>query len=473
MAVTIPPTKEHKETFTHMTVSVFDLFKIGIGPSSSHTVGPMKAARMFALGLAERGLLPRTTQVRAELYGSLGATGKGHGSDKAVMLGLEGEEPHSVDIEGIEPRLHQIRATQRLRMLGRQPIEFVEKQHLLFKRTSLPFHPNGMRFYAFDENGGELVARTYYSVGGGFVVDEREEGGAGNELQSMSIPFDNAEELLHQCKRHHMSISQVMWENEKAWRPEAEVRQGLLDIWHVMQECVRRGTQSHGILPGGMRVRRRAAELYRKLVEHPERNLQDPLNVMDWVNAYAIAVNEENAAGGRVVTAPTNGAAGIIPAVLHYYARFTPEANEDGVVRFLLAAGAIGTLYKKNASISGADVGCQGEVGVACSMAAAGLAEVRGGTPDQVENAAEIGMEHNLGLTCDPVGGLVQIPCIERNAMGAIKAINAARIALRGDGKHYVSLDKVIKTMRETGADMKTKYKETARGGLAVNVIEC
>jgi L-serine dehydratase len=458
-----------------MTVSVFDLFKIGIGPSSSHTVGPMKAARMFALGLAERGLLPLVAGVRIELYGSLGATGKGHGSDKAVMLGLEGGEPQSIDIEGIEPRLHAIRAQSELRLLGVHPISFVEKQHLLFKRTSLPYHPNGMTFYAFAADGSELYARTYYSVGGGFVVDEAAAGPDRivEEVRLVPLPFDDAEELLHQCKRHHLTIGQVMMENEKALRPEAEVREGLLTIWHVMQECVRRGTQAGGILPGGMRVRRRAAELYRKLVEHPERNLQDPLNVMDWVNVYAIAVNEENAAGGRVVTAPTNGAAGIIPAVLHYYTRFVPGADDDGVVRFLLAAGAIGGLYKKNASISGADVGCQGEVGVACSMAAAGLAEVRGGTPDQVENAAEIGMEHNLGLTCDPVGGLVQIPCIERNAMGAVKAINAARIALRGDGKHYVSLDKVIKTMRETGADMKTKYKETARGGLAVNVIEC
>jgi L-serine dehydratase len=440
----------------------------------------MKAARMFALGLEARGLLSATTALRVELYGSLGATGKGHGSDKAVLLGLEGDEPHNVAIAGIEARLHALRASQQLCLLGVQPITFVEKQHLLFKKTSLPYHPNGMRFYAFGEEGRELYARTYYSVGGGFVVDETAADDGGSSTAAVAalpppvpLPFDTGEELLVQCKRHHLSISQVMLENEKALRPEAEVRQGLLDIWHVMQECVRHGTLADGILPGGMRVRRRAAELYRKLVEHPERNLQDPLAVMDWVNVYAIAVNEENAAGGRVVTAPTNGAAGIIPAVLHYYARFIPGANDEGVIRFLLAAAAIGALYKKNASISGADVGCQGEVGVACSMAAAGLAEVRGGTPDQVENAAEIGMEHNLGLTCDPVGGLVQIPCIERNAMGAVKAINAARIALRGDGKHYVSLDKVIKTMRETGADMKTKYKETARGGLAVNVIEC
>jgi L-serine dehydratase len=455
----------------------------------------MKAARLFALGLETRGLLAQTVEVRAELYGSLGATGKGHGSDKAVILGLEGEEPQSVHIEGIEERLHAIRASQSLRLLGLHPIEFVEKQHLLFKRTSLPYHPNGMCFIALDALGRELYARTYYSVGGGFVVDEdaaraEQNGGAGEapvrlveELRPVPYPFDNGDELLEQCKRHRLAISQVMLENEKALclqagaaspaEAEAQVRAGLLAIWAVMQECVRRGCGADGLLPGGMRVRRRAAEIYRKLVEHPERNLQDPLNVMDWVNVYAIAVNEENAAGGRVVTAPTNGAAGIIPAVLHYYARFVPGADDDGVIRFLLAAAAIGALYKKNASISGADVGCQGEVGVACSMAAGGLAEVRGGTPDQVENAAEIGMEHNLGLTCDPVGGLVQIPCIERNAMGAVKAINASRIALRGDGKHYVSLDKVIKTMRETGADMKTKYKETARGGLAVNVIEC
>jgi L-serine dehydratase len=346
---------------------------------------------------------------------------------------------------------------------------------LLFKRTALPFHPNGMKFYALGAGDEVLAERTYYSVGGGFVVDETAAGGerVKEDDTVLPYPFDSGDELLEICMRHHLSISQVMLENEKAWRTEAEVRAGLLHIWEVMQECVRRGITAKGTLPGGMRVRRRAAELHHKLVARPEAILQDPLNVLDWINMYAIAVNEENAWGGRVVTAPTNGAAGIIPAVLHYYARFVPGANDDGVVRFLLAAGAIGTLYKKNASISGADVGCQGEVGVACSMAAAGLAEVRGGTPDQVENAAEVGMEHNLGLTCDPVGGLVQIPCIERNAMGAIKAINAARIALRGDGKHYVSLDRVIKTMMETGADMKTKYKETARGGLAVNVIEC
>jgi len=458
-----------------MAISVFDLFKIGIGPSSSHTVGPMKAARMFALRLQRDGLLPNVAAVRTELFGSLSATGKGHGSDKAILLGLLGEEPDTVDTTTAVARIDAIRASQRLDLLGVHPITFVEKQHILFRRTALAHHPNGMTMAALNADGAFLDAATYYSVGGGFVVDESAIGAARikEDDTALPYPFDTAAELLMQCQTHRLSISQVMLANEQVWRSEAEIRAGLLRIWAVMQECVQRGVTAEGILPGGMKVKRRAAELYRQLVARPEANLQDPLNVMDWVNVYAIAVNEENAWGGRVVTAPTNGAAGIIPAVLHYYTRFTPGANDDGVIRFLLTAGAIGALYKKNASISGADVGCQGEVGVACSMAAAGLAEVRGGTPDQVENAAEIGMEHNLGLTCDPVGGLVQIPCIERNAMGAIKAINAARIALRGDGTHYVSLDKVIKTMRDTGADMKTKYKETARGGLAVNVIEC
>jgi L-serine dehydratase len=458
-----------------MSISVFDLFKIGIGPSSSHTVGPMKAARLFALRLKADGLLPSVAAVRTELFGSLSATGKGHGTDKAVLLGLLGEEPETVDTSTVVHRIDTIRAERALSLLGEHAISFVEKQHMLYRRNALAYHPNGMTLAALDANGAFLDAATYYSVGGGFVVDEHAAGEdrITEDETVLPYPFDNGEELLTLCKQHGMSISQVMMENEKAWRDEAAIRAGLLQIWAVMQECVRRGVTSDGILPGGMKVKRRAAELYRKLVEHPEANLQDPLSVMDWINVYAIAVNEENAWGGRVVTAPTNGAAGVIPAVLHYYARFVPGANDEGVIRFLLAAGAIGTLYKKNASISGADVGCQGEVGVACSMAAAGLAEVRGGSPAMVANAAEIGMEHNLGLTCDPVGGLVQIPCIERNAMGAVKAINAARIALRGDGTHYVSLDRVIKTMRETGADMKTKYKETARGGLAVNVIEC
>lgn len=458
-----------------MAISVFDLFKIGIGPSSSHTVGPMRAARQFAIRLQEEGAIARTNSIRTELFGSLGATGKGHGSDKAILLGLEGAEPDKIDVTTIEPRLAAIRANQRILLLGEYPIEFVEKEQLLFRRQALPYHPNGMRFTAFNNEGGELLTKVYYSVGGGFVVDENATGADRVKQDETPLPyaFDNAEQLLALCQKHALSISQIMLENEKMWRSEAEIRANLLKIWAVMQECVRRGCQSEGILPGGMKVRRRATDLYQKLSSNPEANLRDPLSIMDWVNLYALAVNEENAAGGRVVTAPTNGAAGIIPAVLHYWTRFCPGADDESVVRFLLTAGAIGTLYKKNASISGADVGCQGEVGVACSMAAGALAEVRGGTPEQVENAAEIGMEHNLGLTCDPVGGLVQIPCIERNAMGAVKAINAARIALHGDGKHYVSLDKVIKTMRETGADMKTKYKETARGGLAVNVIEC
>jgi L-serine dehydratase len=459
-----------------MAISVFELFKIGIGPSSSHTVGPMRAALQFVHGLKDAGVLAKTVSIKAELYGSLGATGKGHGSDKAVLLGLQGEAPDSVDIDSIEGRLASVRSSNRLRLLGEHDIDFVETEHLLmYRRQSLPFHPNGLRFTAFDADGAELRNKVYYSVGGGFVVSE-EAAGSDRIVADMTVlkyPYRSAEQLLALCAQHGISISQLVLENETAWRPEADTRAGLLGIWRVMQECVKRGCEKEGVLPGGLRVRRRAAELFRKLAAHPEASLRDPLTTMDWVNLYALAVNEENAAGGRVVTAPTNGAAGIVPAVLHYYHRFLLNANDDGVVRFLLTAAAIGILYKENASISGAEVGCQGEVGVACSMAAGALAEVMGGTPEQVENAAEIGMEHNLGLTCDPIGGLVQVPCIERNAMGSIKAINAARMALRGDGKHHVSLDEVIKTMRETGADMKTKYKETARGGLAVNVIEC
>ncbi|NMF89057.1 L-serine ammonia-lyase [Aromatoleum petrolei] len=459
-----------------MAISVFDLFKIGIGPSSSHTVGPMRAAQIFATGLKESGLLARVGSVKAELYGSLGATGKGHGSDKAVLLGLEGQAPDLVDTELVDGMLARIRGEQRLQLAGEHPIVFVEREHLVMhRRQSLPYHPNGMRIVAFDEAGEILANKVYYSVGGGFVVDESAAGADRIVADSTPLvhPFRSGNELLAQCQAKNLSISQLMLENERAWRTDAETRSGLLRIWDVMQLCVRRGCEKEGIMPGGLQVKRRAAEMYRKLSSAPEASIRDPLTTMDWVNLYALAVNEENATGGRVVTAPTNGAAGIVPAVLHYYSRFIPGASEEGVIRFLLTAAAIGILYKENASISGAEVGCQGEVGVACSMAAGGLAEVLGGTPEQVENAAEIGMEHNLGLTCDPVGGLVQVPCIERNAMGSIKAINAARMALRGDGKHFVSLDKVIKTMRETGADMKLKYKETARGGLAVNVIEC
>jgi L-serine dehydratase len=463
-----------------MAVSVFDLFKIGIGPSSSHTVGPMRAARLFAVRLQQAKLLASTHRVRARLYGSLGATGKGHGSDKAVLLGLAGHEPDTVEVEAIGELLQSMRAAHRLNLLGLHPIAFSEKTDLLFVRgEALPFHANGMRFEAFGADGTLLLERSYYSVGGGFVVShEVASDGARHKRVApdttvLTHPFHSGAELLALTRAQTCSIAMLMRRNERHWRSDAEIDAGLLRIWSVMQDCVRRGCRTGGTLPGGFKVRRRAADLHRQLCANPEAALRDPLQVLDWVNLYALAVNEENAAGGRVVTAPTNGAAGIVPAVLHYYARFVPGATDAGVIDFLLTAAAIGILYKENASISGAEVGCQGEVGVACSMAAGALCAVQGGTPEQVENAAEIGMEHHLGLTCDPVGGLVQIPCIERNAIASVKAINAARMALRGDGTHHVSLDQVIKTMRETGADMMTKYKETARGGLAVNIVEC
>ena len=463
-----------------MAVSVFDLFKIGIGPSSSHTVGPMRAARMFVARLAHEGLLARVTRVKAEMYGSLGATGKGHGSDKAVLLGLAGHEPDTVDIEQVPALLEAIRSQRRLTLNASAEIAFDEAADLVMhRRETLPFHANGMRFTAFDAAGAEIENRVYYSVGGGFVVSD-EVAADGSRQKTIApdttvlpYPFHSGDDLLKLTSQHGISIAELMRRNERHWRTDDEVHAGLMKIWKVMQECVVRGCRTEGILPGGFKVKRRAAQLYRDLTVNPEAAMRDPLIVMDWVNLYALAVNEENAAGGRVVTAPTNGAAGIVPAVLHYYTRFVQGASDKGVVDFMLTAAAIGILYKENASISGAEVGCQGEVGVACSMAAAGLAAVMGGTPEQVENAAEIGMEHHLGLTCDPVGGLVQIPCIERNAIASVKAINAARMALRGDGTHHVSLDKVIKTMRETGADMQTKYKETARGGLAVNIVEC
>lgn len=458
-----------------MAISVFDLFKIGIGPSSSHTVGPMRAARQFISRLEKDGQLDATVRVSAEMFGSLGATGKGHGTDVAVLLGLQGEQPDLVDTDAVDGMLAAIREQRKLKLQGKREIDFVEGEHLiLHKKKTLPYHPNGMIFEAFDAAGESLSKRAYYSVGGGFVVDEAaiDAGFVPPGVTELKHPFKSAAELLALCQRHGKSISQIMLENELSWRSEEEVRAGLLNIWNVMQACVKRGCEREGILPGGMKVKRRAADMHRKLLASPEAAMRDPLTVMDWVNLYALAVNEENAAGGRVVTAPTNGAAGIIPAVMHYYSRFVPGASDDGIVRFLLTAGAIGILFKLNASISGAEVGCQGEVGSACSMAAGALCEVMGGTPEQVENAAEIGMEHNLGLTCDPVGGLVQVPCIERNAMASVKAINAVRMALRGDGQHFVSLDRVIKTMRDTGMDMSTKYKETARGGLAINVIE-
>ncbi len=458
-----------------MAISVFDLFKIGIGPSSSHTGGPMAAAHKFARGLDREGLLDKTARVEVILYGSLGLTGKGHGSDKAVLLGLSGEKPELVDVDTVDDRLAAMRESGTIQLYGSREIPFVVGEHLVFERkVSLPHHPNGMRFTAFSETGETLREKVYYSVGGGFVVDESATGADRIKPDDtvLPYPFTTAAELLGHCAETGLSVSGLMLENEKAFgRSEQEIRDRLLELWRVMAECVRRGIAKEGVLPGGLKVRRRAHQLHRRL--QGEAAEKDPLHAMDWVSLFALAVNEENAAGGRIVTAPTNGAAGIVPAVLHYYDRFVPHSGDDGVVRFLLTAGAIGVLFKENASISGAEVGCQGEVGSACSMAAAGLTETMGGTPEQVENAAEIGIEHNLGLTCDPIGGLVQIPCIERNAVASIKAIAAARIALRGDGRHFVSLDKAIKTMRDTGRDMLDKYKETSRGGLAVNVIEC
>ncbi|MGW0735027.1 L-serine ammonia-lyase [Streptomyces sp. NPDC002851] len=460
-----------------MAISVFDLFSIGIGPSSSHTVGPMRAALMFTSRLKSEGLLTDTASVRTELFGSLGATGHGHGTVKAVLLGLEGHSPRTVDVEKADGIVERIRTTGRLRLMETEigadhEIAFDEStEMILHRRRSLPYHANGMTLFAYDAKGAPLLEKTYYSVGGGFVVDEDAVGADRIKLDDtvLPYPFSTGDELLQLSQETGLSISALMLENEKAWRTEDEIRAGLLEIWHVMQGCVTRGLSREGILPGGLKVRRRAATSARQLRAAGNAEAY----AMEWITLYAMAVNEENAAGGRVVTAPTNGAAGIIPAVLHYYVNFVPGADEEGVVRFLLAAGAIGLLFKENASISGAEVGCQGEVGSACSMAAGGLGEVLGGSPQQVENAAEIGMEHNLGLTCDPVGGLVQIPCIERNGMAAVKAVTAARMALRGDGRHHVSLDKVIKTMKDTGADMSVKYKETARGGLAVNIIEC
>ncbi len=463
-----------------MAISAFDVFKVGIGPSSSHTVGPMRAARLFVTGLQHSDLLAATARLHCGLYGSLGATGKGHGSDTAVVLGLCGHEPDTVDVNAIPTLLADVRQAQRLLVLGQHTVPWQDARDLTFhRRETLPLHANGMRFQAFDAAGLLLSERVYYSVGGGFVVSEevladgQRQKTIAPDATVLPVPFRTGAELLAQCQAHGWSMAQVMHVNELHWRTAPEVRTGLLAIWGVMQACVQRGCHTPGTLPGGFKVKRRAPQLWHDLTNQAEKALTDPLQVLDWVNLYALAVNEENADGGRVVTAPTNGAAGIIPAVLHYYTRFVPGSSDDGVVDFLLTAAAVAILYKENASISGAEVGCQGEVGVACSMAAAALCAVMGGTPAQVENAAEIGMEHHLGLTCDPVGGLVQIPCIERNAIASVKAINAARMALHGNGTHHVSLDKVIKTMRETGADMKVKYKETSRGGLAVNIVEC
>jgi L-serine dehydratase len=458
-----------------MAISVFNLFSIGIGPSSSHTVGPMRAAYQFILNIKKRELLSKVAFIKIDLYGSLALTGKGHGTDRAILLGLEGETPENIDPNEVGPRVDKIRHSETIFLAGIQKLPFYEKTQLLFHYDKkLPFHPNGIRFSIFDADSHELFSQVFYSVGGGFIVDHEtasKNKHLGENTHKLPYPFKTANELLAICKEKKLKIYEVMLENEKSWRSEADVRTGLLNIWSIMKGCIQRGCHQEGILPGGLNVKRRAASLYHSLT-NPKR-IKGPAEVMEWVSLWALAVNEENAAGGRVVTAPTNGAAGVIPSVLHYYETLCENASEEGVIKFMLSAGAIGLLYKEGASISAAEMGCMGEVGVACSMAAGGLTAAMGGSNEQIENAAEIGMEHNLGLTCDPVMGLVQIPCIERNTMGAIKAINASLLALQGDGTHRVSLDQVIATMRQTGIDMQTIYKETSLGGLAVNVPEC
>ncbi|WP_017430974.1 L-serine ammonia-lyase [Vreelandella jeotgali] len=454
-----------------MAISVFDLFRIGIGPSSSHTVGPMRAAQEFSHALTDAGV----DRVEVTLRGSLAATGRGHGTDSAVIMGLAGESPETIDPDSIDARLEALESGEPLTLPHGQALAFSRRDDIRWDDSCLPFHPNAMQLVAWSGER-QVAANTYYSLGGGFYVDQAtaDRGGCDEDTTALPHAFTSAVELLTLCRRHEMSISQLMMANELTWRSESDIRESLLQIWSAMRDSIDKGLEADGNLPGGLNVRRRAHQLHQQL-EQP----QDPglivstFSLMDWVNLFALAVNEENAAGRRMVTAPTNGAAGIVPAVLAYYLKFEPEASDDDVVNFLLTAGAIGILCKENASISGAEVGCQGEVGSACAMAAAGLAEVLGGNVDQVENAAEIGLEHNLGLTCDPVGGLVQVPCIERNAIASVKAINAARMALHGDGEHFISLDKVIRTMRDTGRDMQEKYKETSKGGLAVNAIEC
>ncbi|MCY1263913.1 L-serine ammonia-lyase [Pseudomonas jessenii] len=458
-----------------MAISVFDLFKIGIGPSSSHTVGPMRAAALFVQGLRERGLLEQVRRVEVQLFGSLSATGIGHGSDNAVIMGLMGEWPDAIDPSQIGIRIANLRETDTLLLDARLPVPFIWGRDMRLIDENLPFHPNAMTLIV-EGDDGELHRDTYYSVGGGFVVDEAQASSGVVDLDSTVLPYDfsSAAELLELCKKHNLRVAELMMANERVWRSEDEIRSGLMKLWRAMQDCVEQGLKHEGILPGGLNVRRRAAKLHRSLQELNKPNvIGSTLSAMEWVNLFALAVNEENAAGGRMVTAPTNGAAGIIPAVLHYFMKFSEAVTDANVVDYFLGAAAVGILCKKNASISGAEVGCQGEVGSACAMAAAGLAEILGATPEQLCNAAEIGLEHNLGLTCDPVGGLVQVPCIERNAIAAVKAINAAQMALRGDGQHFISLDRVIRTMRDTGADMHDKYKETSRGGLAVSAVEC
>ncbi len=459
-----------------MAVSVFDLFKIGIGPSSSHTVGPMRAANMFIAQVMSHNLQSRINSIKTELYGSLSHTGRGHGTDKAIILGLLGEEPDTVDPDRIPGLLEQVESEQKIQANESITLQFKIKKHLVWhKRKKLPLHSNGMQFTALDEEGNELLRKAYYSVGGGFILahSHMAKEHIMEDDSDLPYPFTSGDELIESCNKNNMTIAQIMYANELTWRSQTDIEQQLDQIWQAMESCVQRGVKADGVLPGGLKVARRAPKIYRDLDLKSEKDLADPLTVLDWINMYALAVSEENAAGGRVVTAPTNGAAGIIPAVLHYYKEFVPDSNQQGIRDFLLTAAAVGILYKTKASISGAEVGCQGEVGVASSMAAAGLAAALKLSPDEIENAAEIAMEHNLGLTCDPIGGLVQIPCIERNAMGSIKSINAVRMADRNDGTHTVSLDKVIKTMKETGDDMKEHYKETSRGGLAVNIIEC
>lgn len=456
-----------------MTVSVLDLFTIGIGPSSSHAVGPMRAARRFVSELSADGRLEHVARIEVTLYGSLALTGKGHGTDRAVVLGLAGSSPEEVDPETLPAFLRELRETRQLKLLHTHPIEFDLEQDIVFDRKhTLPQHPNALRIRAVDGMGAPVRETVYFSIGGGFVLSENEWGRPARSAVDGPFPFRSGDEMLRMAADSGLSVSGMMWENERVLHSAEHLRSELLKRWQVMRECAERGCRTEGILPGGLKVKRRAPELYRKLRAAPDSERVDPLSALDWVDVMALAVSEENAAGGRIVTAPTNGAAGIIPAVLHFFVRYH-HGDEENIVRFLLVAGAIAILFKENASLSGAEVGCQGEVGVACSMAAAALTEVLGGSVRQVEQAAEIGMEHNLGLTCDPVGGLVQVPCIERNAMGAVKAINASRLALRGTGEHRISLDRVIDTMRRTGADMSTKYKETSRGGLAVNVAEC
>lgn len=457
-----------------MPVSVFDLFKVGVGPSSSHTVGPMLAAQRFVTELDSRGILTQTNRVQVHLFGSLSATGVGHATDCACLMGLLGEVPDHINPDQIEPDFNRIKSERRITLLRRHPIKFDYDNDLIFDTQRLPEHPNALRLSATTLDGNVLLSQTYFSIGGGFIHQQGQQAATEQTSTNQPYPFRSAAELLKLCQRHKISISELMLRNEASLQPRSSVIQRLVDIWHVMDQVIDRGLHSRGILPGGLSVKRRAPELYQALrLKQPANLIAASLEGMDWVNLFALATNEENAAGGRIVTAPTNGAAGVIPAVLKYLIRYNQGLDDEQIARFFLGAAAVGALCKTNASISGADVGCQGEVGSACAMAAAGLTEVLGGSPLQVENAAEIGLEHNLGLTCDPVGGLVQVPCIERNAVAAMKAINAAQIALRGDGEHFVSLDKVIKTMKDTGHDMQAKYKETSEGGLAVNVIDC